>query len=1395
MPLHFEAHTRQSDERVEFLTRGRGYTLLLKPSGMTLALQASGPDKQTPSPASQTPSLLRMHLLGAAADPLQEGLDPLPGKSNYFIGNDPKRWRTNISTYARVRYRDVYPGIDLLYYGNQTRVEFDFVVAPGGNTEAIRMAFQGVDEARIDSRGDLLLGTGGKLRLRAPSIYQEVGGARRVVSGRYVLHRSEAAGPLPIEAGFAVESYDPLRPLVIDPVLEYSTYFGWAGGDAASDITIDSEGNVYLTGRTDPIPDPSDTPFSETLFGPGGGRDAFVVKLDSTGSILEYVTYFGGSGNDTPGGITLALPDSIVVAGHTNSTDFPVTDGAFSKVNAGATDGFVVKLGSDGSALSYATYLGGSLQDVVSDVAAELTPGTGVVYVVGNTSSVDFPVKNEYDGVLGGLTDAFVAKLDLNSSNANQNCYIRPNIYNDCDDLLSSTDLGGSSFDAGLGIARSSTDSVDLTGQTCSSDFPTKNWSFDTSHNGGCDAFLTRFDLPSNGSIKLDYSTYLGGTGSDLGRGIFPSPKGVFITGETLSDDFPVKDAAFAQHGGGQYDAFVAHLSPRSSSFTKVPCTISGLNYNDCDDLLWSTFLGGTGDDYGNSVATDHFGAAYVTGLTCSADFPLEEPLPQDAVQGINVGTGCDAFVSNFIPGGSVLAYSTYIGGSASDSGNGIFVDPDGNAHVTGSTSSGDFPQESSLQVLGGGEDAFVAKFTVPQCVGGGGPLAYTGDGGIIDTANVCLLPDKVPGGLGGGPPGTVAVRPDGAKVYGLESDFLNNISPNVLVFDTATKQVTEVPVGVFSGEGPRAVVVTPDGTQLVVAIHEDKNQNQSDIYVMDTETHNVTVLHSGEPGENFDGVAVHPDGTRVYATRLEQHTVTEVNTQTSGTTDIPVDKQPKPVIVTPDGQWVYVGSTFDNTVSVIDAASKITVTDIPVGGKPSGLAVTPDGKWVYVATGTFVAVIDTVSQTVVVPAVPGSAGDDVAVSPDGSKVYAASSSFVQVIDVATNKVVDAVVGAGGSAVAIAPEDRDGDGIIDQVDGSVDAGNNLIPESAAFSSDFTDEHLGGSSSGSITDRANQKVTVWDAFGNGLFANARGGTEMAKILACGQEVFLDQTDAVKFLCGSLTLEVLQGQVEIGLGPGTFASVPAGGTVKVSEASPGEFLVQNLGSTAVTVIDHQGSVLDSVEAGDSLTTATPVPTPTPTPPPTATPVPTPTPTPPPTVTPVRTPTPTPPPTATPVPTPTPTPPPTATPVPTPTPTPPPTATPVPTPTPTPPPTATPVPTPTPIPPPTATPVPTPAPTLTAPAAPAAPAVALTATPTPAPSPTATSTSTSPTDSLTPTAVAPTPESLATPSAKPASPTAPPGGGCFATSGAAGVVDASWLLLVGFIGLGLVWTRRRS
>ena len=1215
LPLSFEVNQGQTGEPVKFLSRGSDHTLFLTATEAVLVLRQT--ERGTQGKDQTIGTTLRMQLVGANPNPALAGLDRLPGKSNYFIGSDPEEWRTNIPTYARVKYQNVYPGIDLVHYGNQRSWEHDFIVAPGADPRSIRISFDGPDEVEIDTQGNLVLETStGEVRLRKPVIYQEINGRRQSVSGGYSLNPESQA------VGFQLAAYDDSKPLVIDPVLELdnSSYLGGMGEDSARGIATDGAGNVYVTGSTS---DGATLPGPATqLLPPTGGDDGFVVKLDSSGA-LAYSVYFGGTGDDSAAGIALAASDTAYVVGYTRSSDFPTTPDAFdlgmdpNKFGGSDLDGFVLALSPSG-ALQYSTYLGGTGDDLALAVAVPpLLTQANTVYVTGTTYSSDFPAKNAAANAvalttLAGTRDAFVVKLKISEPFEQMVCPIKGLIYSDCNDLDYAIYLGGQSSEDGLGITVgfNATDPF-VTGPTCSIDFHAIFFddAFFKHPAGGCDAFLVEVGTNSSGEARLEYATYLGGSGWDLGRGISLSPWGVVVTGETVSTDFPVTGTSSSSdfnfqgtyqdaHGGGTYDVFVAALSPGNGP--AMNCFIgSGLLLYNCADLTYSTFLGGSGDDYGYAVTADLSGV-YVTGQTCMTGFPLVSPLPEGPGN-VNNGTECDAFVGKFTFSGTDLVYSSYLGGSETDIGSGIVVNLSGELYVTGTTGSANFPQEGNkLQPDAGvGNDAFVAKITLP-CTGGGGPLAYTGDGRIIDTANDCLLTDTVPGGLVPSlgltqAPGAIAVRPDGAEVYGLEDDKVAEIQ-NILVFDTATEQVTPLLAGTKDGARPEAVTVSPDGTKLFVVIHEDELPNKSNIYVMDTETHNVTVFYDGEPKDNFDHVAVHPDGTRIYATNFEDHLLHRIDTETSDAVDISTDDatHPRSVLVTPDGRWAYVANTQDDSVSVIGADKTLgdydmKVKSIPVGGAPSDLAVTPEpvppyGHLVYVAMGRFgpgpVAVIDTLSQDVIIPAVPGVAGSDVTVSPDGTKVYVASESFVQVVEVvdangdATNKVVGAIVGAGGSVTAFGPEDKDGDGIIDQVD----------TDPNFFSNDFNDNEGG---SGFIMDRWGWTVTVWDGFEGRLYAGARGsGTQDAHIVACGNDVFLNQTDAIGMLCGSLTLEVFRGPVDVGFGVDTFISIPTGGIGRITEAPAGQFLVENLGSVTLRVIDSAGNEIAPVAPGDSF-----------------------------------------------------------------------------------------------------------------------------------------------------------------------------------------------------------------
>jgi Beta-propeller repeat/Viral BACON domain len=671
LPLRFEANLGQADPRVRFISRGRGYTLFLASNEAVLTLVKPSADKSAPSPTALSQvklagqpqarlAVVRLQLAGANRNPRIAQEDELPTKSNYFIGNDPAKWRTNIPNYRKVRYQDIYPGIDLVYYGSQRQLEHDFVVAPGADPGVITLAVRGPKKLRLDADGNLVMKAGsGELRLLKPEIYQVVNGARRHVSGHYALKGRN-------KVGFRIAGFDRHRSLVIDPVLSYSTYLGGSSIDYAFGIAVDSSGSAYVTGETQSADFPTENPIQGS---DAGFFNVFVSKLAPDGSALLYSTYLGGSGSDEGWAIAVDSSGNAYVTGVANSADFP-TANAIQGSRAGIRDAFVTKLAPDGSALLYSTYLGGSTYDYGYAVAADTD---GNAYVAGETVSTDFPVVNAMQGVYGGGdSDGFVAKLAPDGSA-----------------LLYSTYLGGTDYDYSYGVAVDSNGYAVITGQTDSTDFPTVD-AIQTNYGGWGDAFLTR--LAADGSAV--YSTYLGGNSSDSGIGVAVDSSGnAYVTGGTSSSNFPTANPIQGSKAGST-NAFVSKLAPDGSA------------------LLYSTYLGGSISDQGQAIAVDASGNAYVAGSTSSTDFPI-----QDSFQS-SYGGSTDAFVAKLAPDGSALLYSAYLGGSSSEGATGIAADADGNAYVSGYTQSTDFPTQNAIQSsFGGSVDAFVAKIGPPAPV------------------------------------------------------------------------------------------------------------------------------------------------------------------------------------------------------------------------------------------------------------------------------------------------------------------------------------------------------------------------------------------------------------------------------------------------------------------------------------------------------------------------------------------------------------------------------------------------------------------------------------------------------------------------------------------------------
>jgi hypothetical protein len=722
LPLQFEANRGQTDDQVKFLWRGPARSLFLTASEAVLVSTNRAP--HTPRATSgirrtaaadgpaipdvPAQSVLRIAYVGANPAPRIVGSQELPGKANYFLGNDPAKWRTNVPTYARVHYQDLYPGIDLVYYGTQRQVEYDFVVRPGADPNRIVLGFQGADRLEVDAEGDLVLQTrGGVVRQRRPRIYQEVDGVRTEIRGDYV------KVPGTHWVSFRVATYDASRPLVIDPVLVYSTFLGGSLDDVGQGIAVDAAGNAYVTGVTRSADFPTTPGAFDTSFNnvpPSGNlndvtRDAFVTKLNATGTALVYSTFLGGSrdfggggsgqagsGEDEGLGIAVDAAGNAYVTGLTESRDFPTTPGAFDTTDNGFRDAFVTKLNATGTALVYSTFLGGSDGEEGRGIAVDTA---GSAYVTGVTASADFPTTpGAFATTLNGGSDAFVTKLNAAGTA-----------------LVYSTFLGGSGSEGVIGfIAQSGGIAVDaagnayVTGTTPSADFPTTPGAFDTTFNGLLDAFVTKLNAAGS---ALVYSTFLGGSSQEDGVGIAVDAAGnAYVTGNTASVDFPTTPGAFDTTFNGGSDAFVTKLNAAGTA------------------LVYSTFLGGSGAEgvLGGSIAVDSAGNAYVTGFTSSADFPTTP-----GAFGTTLNGAGDAFVTKLDATGTALVYSIFLGGSGLEEGGAIALDPAGNAYVTGLTSSADFPTTPGAfdTTYNGAVDAFVTKLaenptTEAQCKNGG---------------------------------------------------------------------------------------------------------------------------------------------------------------------------------------------------------------------------------------------------------------------------------------------------------------------------------------------------------------------------------------------------------------------------------------------------------------------------------------------------------------------------------------------------------------------------------------------------------------------------------------------------------------------------------------------------
>ncbi|MFO7741901.1 MAG: SBBP repeat-containing protein [Anaerolineae bacterium] len=648
LPLHFIENQGQHDEQVAYYARQRDADLYFTAQETVMVL---------------ADTVLRQRFVGADPDVGITGAQEQEASVNVLRGDSGRRSHTDAPSYGAVTYHDLYPGVDLTYTGRNHTLGYRFVVQPGIDPEAIRLAYAGADEPGLAENGDLLImPEGGETSLRnaAPRAHQDIDGQRLSVGTAFRLYDDGTCG-------FTVGDYEPDHPVTIQSQLSHSTFLGGGGYDGSIAIALDGAGNVYVTGETTSSNFPTTSgAYDETVNGTSG---TFVSVLDPTLSTLRYSTLLGGSGSSR-GGQAIALDGAgnVYVTGYTDSTDFPITAGAYGEALNGLSDAFVSVLDPTLSTLRYSTFLGESASEEVYGMALD---GAGNVYVTGYTDSSDFPTTaGAYEETNSGIRDAFVSVLDPTLST-----------------LRYSTLLGGSSSDYAFVIALDGAGRVYLAGETSSDDFPTTAGAYDETLHGDRGAFVSVLDSTL---ATLRHSTFLEGGSFDYPRAIALDATGnVYVTGYTSSSDFPTTPGAYDQASNGNREAFLSQLDSTLST------------------LLHSTFLGGSASDEARAITLDGAGNVYVAGETRSSDFPTTAGAYDEVLNGDS-----DTFVSALDSTLSTLRYSTFLGGSGSGrGGEAIALDGAGNVYVTGYTTSSDFPTTGDAydQFFNGSRDAFVS--------------------------------------------------------------------------------------------------------------------------------------------------------------------------------------------------------------------------------------------------------------------------------------------------------------------------------------------------------------------------------------------------------------------------------------------------------------------------------------------------------------------------------------------------------------------------------------------------------------------------------------------------------------------------------------------------------------
>ncbi|MEO8027348.1 MAG: SBBP repeat-containing protein [Bryobacteraceae bacterium] len=818
LPLRFEEQ-RGEGAAVSYVARGADFSVRIAPNESWLERR---------NPARKAVARVRSRLLGANSGGPMEATEPPVGQVNYLVG-PADRWRTGVGGFGRIRQRNVYDGISMVFHGEEGLLEYDFLVAPYANPEAIRMELTGQQGLRIETGGDLVVATAaGDIRWKRPEIYQEANGKRTPVAGKFRLSGKRVVS-------FEIGAYDRSRELVIDPTLSYATYLGGAANEGARGIGLDAAGNVYLAGKTTS----TDLKTVNALQANFGGMtanylsgDAFVAKFSPAGALV-YLTYLGGTGDEGATALAVDAGGNVYLTGATTSSDFPIVNGyqkAFGGLGGGGYartgDAFLAKLDATGKKLVYSTYFGGARDDLAMAIAID---GAGNAFIAGSTLSTNFPTTQGayqvgFKGTGGqpfrdtGTTfidtgDAFVAK------------------FNPSGQLVFSTLVGGGLDDIALTIAVDSTGNVYIGGFTLSSDFPTTNGAL-SRRFGGTEDQNFFFDTGDGFVAKLNptgtalvYSTYFGGFGDDCVSSIAVDSTGaVYMTGFTSTTNLRTSTNAFQPAFAGyvglpfliEYsfgDGFVATLNPAGSA------------------LVYLSYLGGNANDGGAAIAIDSAGNAFVVGFTDSTNFPtagspLQATLAGHGGGGSDLLLYGDAFVAMVNPDATKLLYSSYYGGTFDDGATGLALDGSGRALVAGITVSSNLKvtDTAAQKTYGGGQSArFFPKGDAFFAVFSGFPIPAPVLGAITNGASNLVTPVS-PGlvfvayGTNMGPSATASPQLDS------NGRLASTVAGAQMLFDGTPAPIVYAGAGQFSGIVPYSVA----GKQTVQVVSVYQGQTSA---------------------------------------------------------------------------------------------------------------------------------------------------------------------------------------------------------------------------------------------------------------------------------------------------------------------------------------------------------------------------------------------------------------------------------------------------------------------------------------------------------------------------------------------------------------------------------------